>query len=81
MKKVLVVSLLLVGASYADESFAQHEAQMKQMQERTQQYNGTGSGDKKQNKHQYKYGSQNQGSGSGSGNMYQGSHGKGGGKR
>jgi len=79
MKKVLVVSLLLVGASYADVSFAQHEAQMKQMQERTQQYNSNGN--KEQKKHQYKYGSQNQGSGSGSQNMYQGSHGKGGGKR
>ncbi|WP_457748330.1 hypothetical protein [Sulfurimonas sp.] len=81
MKKALILSLLLAGISYADESFAQYEAQIQQMQEKTQQYNGDSSGEKKQNKYQYGQGSQNQESGSGSGNMYQGSHGKGGGRR
>ncbi len=81
MKKVLIVLLLLAGASFADESFAQHEAQMQQMKERTQQNYGSESGQKKQNRYQYKKGSQNQESASGSGNMYQGSHRKGGSNR
>ena len=81
MKKVLIGLLLLAGASFADESFAQHEAQMQQMQERTQQNYGSESGQKKQNKYQYRKGSQSQDGTSGSGNMYQGSHGKGRGNR
>ena len=84
MKKILLASLLVVAVSYAEDSFAEHERKMQQMQERTQIKNGDGSGQQKRNryKNQNRSGETNDaGSRSGSGNMYKGSNDGGRGRR
>ena len=80
MKTVLLISLLFASIGFAEDSYAEHEAKMQQMQSRMQGSDGS----VQQKKHQYRNGSSEvAGSGSGgengSGNMYQGSQGQGGG--
>ncbi|MDQ1339390.1 MAG: hypothetical protein QG567_542 [Campylobacterota bacterium] len=79
MKKILLASLLISGVCFAEESYADHEAKMQQMQERTQKQDGSG----EQKKQQGKNGSgksENAGSGpkDGTGNKYKGSNSGGG---
>ncbi|MDQ1337938.1 MAG: hypothetical protein QG617_905, partial [Campylobacterota bacterium] len=52
MTKILLASLLVVTVCIAEESYADHEAKMQQMQERTQKQDGTGeqNRERKQNK-------------------------------
>ena len=78
MKKVLLVLVLLSTFSMAEESFAEHEAKMQQMQDRTQKQDGTG--EQKRNKNQDGSGkSEKAGSGpkDGTGNQYKGANGGG----
>ncbi|MFA5454068.1 MAG: hypothetical protein WC272_02000 [Sulfurimonas sp.] len=76
MKKILLASLLVATVCMAEESYADHEAKMQQMQERTQKQDGTGeqNRERKQNKNGSGK-SENAGSGpkDGTGNKYKGS--------
>lgn len=78
MKKILLLSVLAVSICLGEESYAEHEAKMQQMQERTMTQNKQGSGEKKQN--QYGKSSENSGNSGpkdGTGNQYKGSNGGG----
>lgn len=81
MKKILLASLLINGVCFAEESYADHEAKMQQMQERTQKQDGSGEQNKerKQNKNgSGKSESAGNGPKDGTGNKYKGSNGGGG---
>ena len=56
MKKILLISTLFVSVCFADDSFAKHEAKMKQIQERTMTQENQGSGEQKRNRYRYKNG-------------------------
>lgn len=79
MKKILIISTLFVTVCFAEDSFAKHEAKMKQIQERTMTQENQNSGEQKRNR--YKNGgeqSEHSGPQDGTGNQYKGS---GGGRR
>ncbi|MCW9067806.1 MAG: hypothetical protein OQJ82_05155, partial [Sulfurimonas sp.] len=76
MKKILLLSVLAASICFAEDSFAEHEAKMQQIQERSMNQNNQGSGEKKQNR--YRKGNENAGSSGpqdGTGNQYKGSKG------
>lgn len=78
MKKILLLSILAASICLGEDSYAEHEAKMQQMQERSMNQEKQGSGEKKQNK--YRKGSENAGSSGpqdGTGNKYKGSNGGG----
>ena len=80
MKKVLIMSVLAVSICFSADSFAEHEAKMKQMQERKMTQENQGSGEQKRNR--YRKGSEQAGQSGpqdGTGNQYKGSRGGGGG--
>ena len=82
MKKILLISVLLATVCFAEDTYAEHEAKMQQMQSRTGAQDGTGSGEQK--KYQYRKGNDSAGSNGpqdGTGNQYKGSNGGGGGGR
>ncbi|MFA5233332.1 MAG: hypothetical protein WC390_02950 [Sulfurimonas sp.] len=71
MKKILLASLLVGTVCMAEESYADHEAKMQQMQERTQKQDGTGEQNKNSSGKSEKSGS---GPKDGTGNKYKGSN-------
>lgn len=82
MKKILLLSMLAASISFAEDSYAEHEAKMQQMQERNMNQQKDGSGEQKRNRN--RKGNSDAGTSGpqdGSGNQYKGSRGGGGGRR
>ena len=51
MKKILLLSVLVSSICLGEDSYAEHEAKMQQMQERSMNQEKQGSGEKKQNRY------------------------------